>query len=75
MISNRFVLFSDDRCPAIPKVAHSKVDTNVALFGTNVTYWCDTGYVFPDRSVTTTIQCDGQTKAWNKQIADCQGTH
>ena len=50
------------------------MDTNIALFGTNVTYSCDTGYTFPDKSVATTIQCDGQIQAWNKEMADCQST-
>ena len=51
------------------------INTTLAIAGTRVRLSCNTGYVFPDGTVTRTSECL-QTVQWDPPVNEsCQGIH
>ena len=59
-------------CPAAPSIDHGTIDTNLALYGTTVTYTCNYGYHFPSGNTTDQIVCQ-DTGSWSTTPDHCQG--
>ena len=59
-------------CAAAPSIDHGTIDTNLALYGTTVTYTCNYGYHFPSGNTTDQIVCQ-DTGSWSTTPDHCQG--
>jgi hypothetical protein len=59
-------------CPAVPEVGHAVADTDLAIFGTVVTYTCELGWHFGDLVTERSAECtdDG---VWNETLPACEG--
>ena len=73
------VLILDKTCPeptVIPN-AQQTYDTSVQgsfTYRSSVTYTCDVGYIFNDRTRSKSLVC-GQDNRWTGDIDMCEGTN
>ena len=59
-------------CPDVPIVINASPNSNRSVMDANVTYACDTGYIFPDGTIQQHIICN-ITGHWTPTFNHCQG--
>ena len=59
-------------CPPVPMYNNAIPNTHITIAETEVTFTCDIGLFFPDRTLQKTIACniDG---TWNRNLTHCKG--
>jgi len=62
---------SANRCPPVPQLSNAQADSSLALLGTEITYTCDVGYLFPAGSDAVAV-CDGTN--WSTVNVNCEGS-
>ena len=66
-----FFFISVVNCSKVPVVENATYNASNVDFGANVTYVCKEGYLFPDKTWVTSIQCQAD-RTWTARIPHCQ---
>ena len=65
-------IFLANRCSPVLEIENVKADGILALPGNIVTYTCSEGYMFLDKTLQKSIQCN--EAAWNDTQESCTGS-
>ena len=69
---SKFLHISANRCSPVLEIENAKADGVLALPGNIMTYTCDQGFMFSDKTLQKSIQCiKGE---WNDTQESCTGS-
>ena len=61
-------------CPAIGQPVHTNASGYETVFGTILSFDCDFGFIFPDKSSRKTTKCQAN-KEWTTPIPPCESKY
>ena len=65
-----FIILAVSRCSPLPSIKNATTQDRAASEGSNATYHCNEGHMFPDGSLSHTVTCQGGQ--WSIKQTHCQ---